>query len=104
MRAGIAEAHKAGRKVATHAYSAEAINNALDAGVDSIEHGSFIDRATAERMREQGTYLVPTMSAYEATNEKGPNSALRSTSKARPPRYWKRAAGRSGSRWGPVCS
>jgi imidazolonepropionase-like amidohydrolase len=58
--------------VAAHAYSTEAINNALDAGVDSIEHGSFIDRATAERMREQGTYLVPTMSVYEAMNEKGP--------------------------------
>jgi imidazolonepropionase-like amidohydrolase len=72
MRAGVAEAHKAGRKVAAHAYSTEAINNALDAGVDSIEHGSFIDRATAERMREQGTYLVPTMSVYEAMNEKGP--------------------------------
>jgi imidazolonepropionase-like amidohydrolase len=72
MRAAVEEAHKAGRKVAAHAYSAEAINNALDARVDSIEHGSFIDRATAERMREQGTYLVPTMSVYEAMNDKGP--------------------------------
>jgi imidazolonepropionase-like amidohydrolase len=72
MRAGVAEAHKAGRKVAAHAYSAEAINNALDAGVDSIEHGSFLDQTTAERMRERGCYLVPTMSVYEAMNEKGP--------------------------------
>jgi imidazolonepropionase-like amidohydrolase len=72
MRSGVEEAHKAGRKVAAHAYSVEAINNALDAGVDSIEHGSFIDQATAERMREQGTYLVPTMSVYEAMNDKGP--------------------------------
>jgi imidazolonepropionase-like amidohydrolase len=72
MRAGVEEAHKAGRKVAAHAYSVEAINNALDAGVDSIEHGSYIDQTTAERMREQGTYLVPTMSVYEAMNEKGP--------------------------------
>jgi imidazolonepropionase-like amidohydrolase len=72
MRAGVAEAHKAGRKVAAHAYSAEAIGNALEAGVDSIEHGSFIDRATAERMREQGTYLVPTLSVYKAMSDKGP--------------------------------
>jgi imidazolonepropionase-like amidohydrolase len=72
MRAGVAEAHKASRKVAAHAYSAEAINNALEAGVDSIEHGSFIDRATAERMREQGTYLVPTLSVYQAMSDKGP--------------------------------
>jgi imidazolonepropionase-like amidohydrolase len=36
MEAGVEEAHKAGRKVAAHAYSVAAINNALDAGVDSI--------------------------------------------------------------------
>lgn len=72
MRAGVEEAHKAGRKVAAHAYSVEAINNALDAGVDSIEHGSFIDEETAGRMRELGTYLVPTMSVYAAMSEREP--------------------------------
>ena len=72
LRAGVEEAHKAGRKVAAHAYSVEAVNNALSAGVDSIEHGSFIDRATAERMRELGTYLVPTLSVYEAMSARGP--------------------------------
>lgn len=72
MRAGVEEAHKAGRKVAAHAYSVAAISNALDAGVDSIEHGSFVDRATAERMRDEGVYLIPTMSVYEAMSEKGP--------------------------------
>ena len=71
MSAGVEEAHKAGKKVAAHAYSGEAMNNALDAGVDSIEHGSFIDRDTAEKMRELGTYLVPTMSVYAAMDEKG---------------------------------
>jgi imidazolonepropionase-like amidohydrolase len=73
MSAGVEEAHKAGRKVAAHAYSVEAISNALEAGVDSIEHGSFMDRATAERMREQGAYLVPTLSVYRAMNDKGPD-------------------------------
>ncbi len=72
MRAGVEETHKAGRKVAAHAYSVAAIGNALDAGVDSIEHGSFIDRDTAGRMRESGTYLVPTMSVYRAMSERGP--------------------------------
>lgn len=72
MRTAVEEAHKAGRKVAAHAYSVTAISNALDAGVDSIEHGSFIDRATAERMRDEGVYLVPTMSVYAAMSEKGP--------------------------------
>jgi imidazolonepropionase-like amidohydrolase len=72
MRAGVEEAHKANRKVAAHAYSVIAINNALAAGVDSIEHGSFLDRQTAERMREEGKYLVPTVSVYAAMSEKGP--------------------------------
>ncbi len=72
MLAGVEEAHKANSKVAAHAYSVAAITNALDAGVDSIEHGSFLDRETAERMREEGKYLVPTLSVYAAMNEKGP--------------------------------
>jgi imidazolonepropionase-like amidohydrolase len=72
MRVAVEEAHKGGRKVAAHAYSVEAINNALESGVDSIEHGSFLDRETAERMREKGTYLVPTMSVYQAMSNKGP--------------------------------
>ena len=73
MRPAVEEAHKAGRKAAAHAYSVEAINNALEAGVDSVEHGSFLDREIVERMREQGTYLVPTMSVYAAMAEKGPS-------------------------------
>ena len=72
MRAGVEEAHKAGRMVAAHAYSVEAISNALEAGVDSIEHGSFLDAKTAERMREEGVYLVPTISVYAAMYAKGP--------------------------------
>jgi imidazolonepropionase-like amidohydrolase len=71
MQAGVEEAHKAGRKVAAHAYSVEAISNALEAGVDSIEHGSFLDAKTAKRMREEGVYLVPTISVYAAMYAKG---------------------------------
>ena len=63
MRAGVEEAHKASRrKVAPHAYSVVAISNALEAGVDSIEHGSFLDAKTAERMQEEGVYFVSTIS------------------------------------------
>ena len=72
MRAGVEEAHKAGKKVAAHAYSVAAINNALDAGVNSIEHGSFVDRKTAEKLQERDVYLVPTMSVYASMDEKGP--------------------------------
>jgi imidazolonepropionase-like amidohydrolase len=66
LKAAVYEAHVAGRKIAAHAHGAEGIKNAITAGVDSIEHGSFIDRDTAARMRESGTYLVPTMMAFEA--------------------------------------
>jgi imidazolonepropionase-like amidohydrolase len=72
MRAGVEEAHKANRKVAAHAYSVVAISNALEAGVDSIEHGSFLDAKTAERMRGEGVYLVSTISVYAAMYAKGP--------------------------------
>lgn len=70
MKAAVEEAHRAGRTVAAHAYSVAAINNALDAGVDSIEHGSFLDRDTALRMRQEGVYLVPTLAAIAAVGKK----------------------------------
>jgi len=57
----VEEAHKQTRKVAAHATTPEGIKNALAAGVDSIEHGHFIDRADLEMMKTQGTFLVPTL-------------------------------------------
>ena len=57
--------------MAAHAYSVEAMRNALEAGVDSIEHGSFVDEETAGQMRERGVYLVPTMSVYAARERQG---------------------------------
>lgn len=76
MRPGVDEAHRTGRKAAAHAVSLEAIRNALDAGVDSIEHGSFLDPETAERMRKLGTYLVPTLSFTRAYEREGPRLGL----------------------------
>jgi len=60
MRVVVEEAHKQGRKVAAHAYTPEGISNALNAGVDSIEHGNNIDRATLELMKEKNAYWVLT--------------------------------------------
>jgi imidazolonepropionase-like amidohydrolase len=60
MRVVVEEAHKQGRKVAAHAYSPEGISNALNAGVDSIEHGNDADRATLQLMKEKNAYWVPT--------------------------------------------
>jgi imidazolonepropionase-like amidohydrolase len=60
MQALIAEAHRLGRKVATHAHATIAIKDAVRAGVDSIEHGIFLDDEGIELMKRHGTYLVPT--------------------------------------------
>ncbi len=60
MQALIAEAHRLGRKVATHAHSALSIKDAVRAGVDSIEHGIFIDEEGIQLMKEHGTYLSAT--------------------------------------------
>lgn len=61
MKAIVADAHRLGRKVAAHAHGAEGIRWAVEAGVDSIEHGSYIDDAGIALMKEHGTYLVPTL-------------------------------------------
>jgi imidazolonepropionase-like amidohydrolase len=60
MQALIAEAHRLGRKVASHAHATIAIKDAVRAGVDSIEHGIFLDDEGIELMKQHGTYLVPT--------------------------------------------
>ncbi len=61
MKAIVADAHRLGRKVAAHAHGAQGILWATEAGVDSIEHGSYIDDAGIAEMKKNGTYLVPTL-------------------------------------------
>ncbi len=61
MKAIVEESHRLGRKVAAHAHGAQAILWASQAGVDSIEHGSYIDDAAIAEMKKDGTYLVPTL-------------------------------------------
>jgi imidazolonepropionase-like amidohydrolase len=58
-------AHSLGMKVAAHIYPAAAIENAVRAGVDSVEHGSFATAQTFALMKEHGTYLVPTLSVFD---------------------------------------
>ncbi|MDJ0926750.1 MAG: amidohydrolase family protein [Gammaproteobacteria bacterium] len=55
-------AHSLGVKVAAHAHGTDGINAALRAGVDSIEHGTFLDRESIRLMKQTGAYLVPTLS------------------------------------------
>lgn len=60
MRVLISEAHRLGRKVATHGHSALSIKDAVRADVDSIEHGIFLDDEGIELMKQHNTFLVPT--------------------------------------------
>ncbi|HYN84286.1 MAG TPA: amidohydrolase family protein [Pyrinomonadaceae bacterium] len=61
LRAVVSEAHRLGRKVAAHAHGAGGMKQAVLAGVDSIEHGSYIDDEIVRLMRERKVYLVPTV-------------------------------------------
>lgn len=61
MKAIVAEAHRLGRKVAAHAHGGDGLKHAVLAGVDSIEHGTYIDEEAVTLMKERGTYLVPTL-------------------------------------------
>ncbi|HMI88172.1 MAG TPA: amidohydrolase family protein, partial [Polyangiaceae bacterium] len=61
MRALVVDAHRLGRRVAAHAHGGEGVRWAVEAGVDSIEHGSYIDDPAIAAMKAKGTYLVPTL-------------------------------------------
>ena len=60
LKAIVADAHRLGRKVAAHAHGAQGILWATLAGVDSIEHGSYMNDEDIAAMKAHGTYLVPT--------------------------------------------
>jgi imidazolonepropionase-like amidohydrolase len=64
------EAHALKRKTAAHAHGAEGAKRAIRAGIDSIEHGTFLDDEGLEMMRQRGTYLVPTLMATEGLRER----------------------------------
>ena len=66
IEAVVSEAHQWGKKVAAHCHGDAAARVAVAAGVDSIEHGTFLQPETLAMMREKGTYLVPTLMAGES--------------------------------------
>lgn len=63
------EAHALRRKTAAHAHGATGAKRAIRAGIDSIEHGTFLDDEAMRMMKERGTYYVPTMMAIEGVRE-----------------------------------
>jgi len=58
LQAIVEEAHKLGRKVAAHAHGTQSIKDAIRAGIDSVEHSSFIDDEGIALAKQHGTYLV----------------------------------------------
>ena len=60
MQAIVDEAHTHGRKVAAHAHGKEGMDRAIRAGIDSIEHGTYMSTETLQLMKERGTWFVPT--------------------------------------------
>ncbi|HXI76144.1 MAG TPA: amidohydrolase family protein [Steroidobacteraceae bacterium] len=60
FRAAVDEAHRAGIPVAVHVYAGDALENAIEAGVDSIEHGFDLTDAQMKRMKDKGIFLVGT--------------------------------------------
>ncbi len=76
MRAIIDTAHALGRKVAAHSHAAEGTKAALEAGVDSIEHGTFLDDDTIRLFKAKGAYLVPTEIAPVAALAQARGGAL----------------------------
>jgi len=70
MKAIADTAHSLGLKVMAHAHGARGIEAAARAGIDSIEHGTYIDEPAARAMKASGTVLVPTLMAFQGISER----------------------------------
>src|SRR5712691_2414482 len=69
LNAIVDEAHALRLKTAAHAHGAEGAKRAIRAGIDSIEHGSFLDDEALDMMKQKGTYYVPTLMAVQGLSE-----------------------------------
>jgi imidazolonepropionase-like amidohydrolase len=84
MAALVDESHRLRKKVAVHCHGDQAAHEAIEAGVDSIEHGSFMKPETLTMMKKKGTFLTPTLMATEWIMNKIDNypQALQAKAKA----------------------
>lgn len=71
LRAIMDEAHTHEKRVATHAQGLNGIRKAVLAGVDTVEHGSFLDTKTADEMARRGTFLITTLQVFTEILERG---------------------------------
>lgn len=76
MKSAVEEAHNAGKKTATHAQGTQGIKNAVLAGIDSVEHGIFLDDEVIQMMVDRGVYLVPTLVAPYFIIENGVEAGI----------------------------
>jgi imidazolonepropionase-like amidohydrolase len=76
MRAAVDVAHKAGKRAMAHAHGTQAIKNAIMAGIDSVEHGSYLDDEAIEMMLKHGTFLVPTLLAVHRIIQHGETGGI----------------------------
>jgi imidazolonepropionase-like amidohydrolase len=70
VEAIVDEAHKKGRKVSCHAFGGEGLDNCINAGVQSLEHGVVLTDAEIKAMIDKGIYLVPTLYHYQLDRER----------------------------------
>ena len=75
LNALVDQAHTMKRKTAAHAHGAEAAKRAIRAGIDSIEHGSFLDNEALDMMQAHGVVLIPTLLAGRSIQEQFYRSA-----------------------------
>ena len=73
----VTTAHSLGLKVAAHAHGGEGVAASVRAGVDSIEHGTYLDEETAKLMARRGTWLVPTLGLLDGRKESEATPAVR---------------------------
>jgi imidazolonepropionase-like amidohydrolase len=76
LQAAVEEAHKAGRPIASHAIGNRGIKNALRAGIDSIEHGFYLDDEAVNLALQNDAYMVPTLIAVDQIVNNGADGGI----------------------------
>ena len=76
MAAVVSEAHNYHRKVTGHCRATQGIKNALRAGFDTLEHGTFMDEEALDMLLERNTPVVPALQFELASIEKGPEFGM----------------------------
>lgn len=76
LTAGVAEAHKAGKRTAAHAMGSQGILDAIHAGIDSIEHGIYLTDEIIALMTEKGVFFIPTIAALDNIEKNGVSAGI----------------------------